>query len=147
MAIPTKGRNTTVRQPPKVEDKKAMRDYLSWVNEKLHELMGLRQNTVGYGTEIKNRKWQFATNSQDGIISKEDHRMLSHTYDYQIDATSTTTTTYVGWAERGSATSDNKWQIRRVVYTSGHILTFADGDELFDNIWDDRTSLTYKASA
>lgn len=58
----------------------------------------------------------------------------------------TTGTLYQGWAEPGTATSAASWRIRKVV-TSGTpedtTITFADGDRSFNNIWDDRASLTY----
>lgn len=51
---------------------------------------------------------------------------------------------YVGFAAIGSSNSAAVWQIRRLVKSSGITsITWADGDELYDNIWDDRASLTY----
>ena len=56
-------------------------------------------------------------------------------------------TTYVGKASPGSATSDAKWQISRVVVTTSlpitTTVTWADGNTSYDNIWDNRTSLSY----
>lgn len=53
-------------------------------------------------------------------------------------------TTYVGKAAIGSATSSAVWQIFKVVDTSGDLaVSWADGDDGFDNIWDNRASLTY----
>jgi hypothetical protein len=51
---------------------------------------------------------------------------------------------YVGKAAPKSATSAPVWQIQRLL-TTGAVLsvTFADGDRNFDNVWDDRASLTY----
>ena len=52
--------------------------------------------------------------------------------------------TYVGIAKLGTATSDAKWQIRRiqkiVTVTS---IQYADGDRRFNNEWDNRASLSY----
>lgn len=50
---------------------------------------------------------------------------------------------YVGRAPIASATSDNVWQIMKVDCTSGTVITWADGNDSFDNIWDNRESLTY----
>ena len=51
---------------------------------------------------------------------------------------------YFGIADFGSATSGAVWQLFRidegVVPT---VQTYADGDALFDNIWDDRESYSY----
>lgn len=51
---------------------------------------------------------------------------------------------YIGIAKLGSLDSEAKWQIRKIE-TSGNLTTilYADGDRRFDNIWDNRASLTY----
>ena len=49
---------------------------------------------------------------------------------------------YFGKAEVGSDTSDAVWQVKKFTIATG-IFTHADGDALFDNIWDNRASLTY----
>jgi hypothetical protein len=50
---------------------------------------------------------------------------------------------YVGKAPIGSATSSAVWQIVKLDTTSGLVKTWADGNASFDNIWDNRASLTY----
>jgi len=52
---------------------------------------------------------------------------------------------YVGLAEAGTQTSEAKWQIKKLVYSGGNLVQvlFADGDTNFDNIWDNRASLSY----
>ncbi len=53
---------------------------------------------------------------------------------------------YVGYAHPGALTSEAKWQIRKFTYDSSNrviSVDFADGDDDFDNIWDNRTSLVY----
>lgn len=53
-------------------------------------------------------------------------------------------TTYVGQAKIGSATSQAVWQIFKVVTSSGvTTITWADSDDKFNNIWDNRASLSY----
>ncbi len=53
-------------------------------------------------------------------------------------------TTYIGTAKLGVADSAAKWQIRRInrVGTATDI-QYADGNRRFDNIWENRTILTY----
>ncbi len=55
------------------------------------------------------------------------------------------TTAYVGKAIAGTATSAALWQVKRLTFAAdgGVITKFADGDATFDNIWDNRASLTY----
>ena len=51
---------------------------------------------------------------------------------------------YYGKASIGSSDNDPVWQIKKIDNTSGVIITWADGNENFDNIWDNRESLTYE---
>lgn len=52
---------------------------------------------------------------------------------------------YVGIAEVGAATSASTWRIFRVSSTAGvsPVVEWADGNSNFDNIFDNRASLTY----
>ena len=52
------------------------------------------------------------------------------------------TYTYIGEAVPGTATSDSLWKIKRVTDATGVVL-FADGNNDFDNVWDNRASLSY----
>lgn len=62
------------------------------------------------------------------------------TYDSVSD-----TLAYVGKHAPGTATSAAVWQIKRLTFdAAGDVITeVADGDLDFDNVWDDRASLTY----
>lgn len=55
------------------------------------------------------------------------------------------TLTYIGHADPGSVITEAVWRIRRLDSSADPDLsvTWADGDDLFDNIWNDRTSLDY----
>jgi len=59
-----------------------------------------------------------------------------------VDTTSSTFS-YVGEAPSGSSTAGSVWRIKRLDTTSGVELKFADGNIFFDNVWDNRTMLTY----
>jgi len=50
---------------------------------------------------------------------------------------------YIGKAVPGTATSAASWQIRKLDSTTGTVMTWADGNNDFDNIWDNRESLSY----
>lgn len=53
---------------------------------------------------------------------------------------------YVGKAAPGTAKSASFWQIMKLTYDISDNLTdiqWADGDKKFDNIWDNRASLSY----
>lgn len=55
-----------------------------------------------------------------------------------------TNLTYIGIAKFGSSESAGVWQIRKIekVGAVTHI-QYADGNRRFDNVWDDRASLSY----
>ena len=55
-----------------------------------------------------------------------------------------TTIQYIGESSFGTATSSPTWRIFRLSYIgSSFTLDYADGNDNFDNIWDDRASLFY----
>jgi len=52
--------------------------------------------------------------------------------------------TYIGKALTGTATSAAYWQIKRIDATTGTVIQWADGNKLFDNIFDNRaTTVSY----
>lgn len=61
---------------------------------------------------------------------------------YVVDS-AVSTTFYLGKAAPGTLTSAANWQIMKISTASGTITTWADGNSDFDNIWDNRQSLTY----
>lgn len=52
------------------------------------------------------------------------------------------TYTYVGKASPGTATSAAQWKIFRIT-NSDTTIVWADGNDQYDNIWDNRASLSY----
>lgn len=53
-------------------------------------------------------------------------------------------TTYVGEAATGTALGAASWRIKRLTQSGTVLLTeWADGDGLFNNVWNNRASLTY----
>lgn len=101
-----------------------------------------------------------STNGEAGVLNTSDTRINPATqetlaslliemqinngaYAQRTDDTGTGTI-YRGWAVPGTATSAASWRITRIVETSGDfVMTFADGNNNFDNIWDNRVSLSY----
>lgn len=67
-------------------------------------------------------------------------------YTIKTDSTSTADTVYIGRCNSIDADDDSPmWSIQRVT-TSGDDVTIenADGDNTPNNVWSDRTTLTYK---
>jgi len=60
-----------------------------------------------------------------------------------LDDYTTTNVTYVGYATAGTATSAASWKIIKIDETNGLAITLADGDEEYNNIWDNRVTLSY----
>lgn len=55
-----------------------------------------------------------------------------------------TNITYIGKAKLGTATSDAGWQILRIERSSTiTTIQFANGSPRYNQIWDNRSSLTY----
>lgn len=81
---------------------------------------------------------------QDAIVSAISALGATTNYATQVDKTSTTDVIYIGEATIGSATSSAVWRIQKVDNTGGDTeIIWADGNDNFDNIYDNRTSLTY----
>jgi hypothetical protein len=52
---------------------------------------------------------------------------------------------YIGEAYPGTSTADNRWRIKKLVYSGSSVtgMFWAGGNDKMDNVWDDRASLTY----
>jgi hypothetical protein len=63
----------------------------------------------------------------------------------RTDSLTTSNVTYIGSAVPGSLTSDPVWQISKIDKTTAGVMvtTWADGNAQFDNVWDNRASLTF----
>ena len=52
---------------------------------------------------------------------------------------------YSGKAEGGASKASAGWQIKKYIYTSGNLtdIQYADGNNNYDNIWNNRATLSY----
>ena len=51
---------------------------------------------------------------------------------------------YVGWAPPGSATDAACWRVKKIELSGDDVsVTWSDGDAQYDNVWDNRASLSY----
>lgn len=79
----------------------------------------------------------FLVNAGDIVAS------TSATYATRYDEVSDTVA-YVGKALPGTSSASATWQIKRITLSGADITEeYADGDDSFDNIWDNRASLSY----
>lgn len=112
-------------------------------------LIGLQSGTTDVPEAIK---------STEGRLHGVTYLWNPDTLAYEVATTTTSTNgglalqydvasatdTYIGEAEAGSAASGSVWRIRKMVTTGSDIsITWADGDTLFNNVWDDRAALSY----
>ena len=51
--------------------------------------------------------------------------------------------TYVAKAPAGTLVDEPKWKVKKIDETVGIVITWADGNELYDNVANDLTTLTY----
>ena len=77
------------------------------------------------------------------MITPEDLGKFELEYIKYIDSPNANTT-YIGVAKTGTLTSGALWRIKKIL-TSGYVTTilWADGNTFFDNVWDNRASLSY----
>jgi signal recognition particle GTPase len=71
--------------------------------------------------------------------------ITSYASDYatRVDDTSTPNVTYVGKATVGSNPANAVWAIKKIDETTGTVITWADGDSLANNVWNNRLGLVY----
>lgn len=52
---------------------------------------------------------------------------------------------YLGWASPGSTDGEAAWRICKFTYQGSYLvsITWADGNDSFDNVWSNRASLSY----
>lgn len=79
----------------------------------------------------------------NGATAATVSRKTSDQLEFKVDEVDSSTK-YVGFAAPGTATSEAKWQIQKIS-VSGTVKSgvYADRNTNFDNVWDNRTSLTY----
>lgn len=78
------------------------------------------------------------SNISGGTVAITDAR-----YAVIADDATTGGVVYVGYAAIGSATSAGVWRIKKIDTTNYPVTTWCDGNDNFDNVFDDRVSLTY----
>lgn len=129
-------------------DWQGVKTWAQTISDALSDVAGTGQNTRGFGTFIINRKWPRASTQRNGIQTKEQMLISYGILTVNTDETTTSGVIYVGLAAVGTATSAASWKMFEF-YDLTHAedpykMRLCDGDELFDNIWDNRASVTYK---
>lgn len=84
----------------------------------------------------------YADPTTHALLTSSSSAASTTLYALRLDEASSTIT-YIGEADPGTATSSALWRIKKMNSASGLIITWADGNSDFDNVWDDRATLTY----
>jgi len=81
----------------------------------------------------------------DGTYSLKTSTVLAtNNYLTKIDDTTTSNVVYIGKAAIGSSAASAVWQIKKLdTSTLALDKTWADGNDSFDNVWNNRASLSY----
>jgi parallel beta-helix repeat protein len=122
-------------------------------NETLTVLTPVEGNTVPYSAVdrygrayvISSLPTDAATESkQDDIITELQAILAASggTSSYALRYDEGATYTYIGEANPGEVTSAASWRVKRLT-NADNTIVWADGDSDFDNIWDNRASLSY----
>ena len=97
-------------------------------------------NELEHDAEFRVKKVSSFVSDGNGNLVRE---MTEDLLTYVAVNSSDNLISYLGRAAPGTATSAASWQIRKIDENSGTIITYADGDADFDNVWDNRESLSY----
>jgi hypothetical protein len=81
--------------------------------------------------------WTGSSNSGANVVSSPSTKTT-------ITDQASSSVLYVGKADVGSLTSAPAWQIKKLTSSGGITTTqYADGNSNYDNVWDNRASLSY----
>lgn len=96
-------------------------------------------------SEVEAEEFQPLTILPGAVVVSESPQLINYSEENTDTPSAGQTTTYVGEAIPGSATSNPVWRIKRILNNGSGLTTvlYADGDTKFDNEWDNRASLSY----
>jgi len=101
------------------------------------------QRNIGTHSVVKTIGVGYTVGADGEVIPADD----AHLDCLVAEDTGTADVYYTGRAVIGTPTSSPLWQIRRTTVVEGPPLTvdsgWADSNDSYDNVWDDRESLTY----
>jgi hypothetical protein len=127
------------------EDKARAGNYQ--ISQPWHDwFLKLGSGSSSTGTDLTALNTQVAALSLRVTALELELASLTANYATQYDQDSSTPTyAYYGRADPGVATSAAAWQIQKLTYAADGDVTiqWADGNDSFDNVWDNRASLSY----
>lgn len=112
-------------------------------NEKPHSLTHIWNQGFDRTNQLPWIQTLEYTPTNDAATEPSFSRSVSKDLEIFIDETTTENVTYIGYAAPATGTDEANWRIKKIDETSDFELTWADGDTEFNNVWDDRASLSY----
>ena len=86
---------------------------------------------------------EMAEHGRRGGVSTGQPYKFVDLLDYAIKITEAGSYTYIAYAPPGTAESSAGWKVIRIDESAGMRVTYADGNENFDNVATDLTALSY----
>lgn len=121
-----------------LEEKPATENTLLVAEGRLLDIVNAVANTDANMADVATRMSLFMANTDGSSVYA-----TPAPFAVRVDEASPTVT-YAGFAAVGTATADPLWRIKKITDSSGDVtVEWADGDANFNNIWDNRASLTY----
>lgn len=103
----------------------------------------VRTTKLSDNAQLQHVRIDVGTGTTESQLSSSNGLPVTQTsYAVRLDEASATVS-YVGEAEAGSSAASAVWRIKKIDESSGTVITWADGSTAFDQVWDDRASLTY----
>lgn len=100
-------------------------------------------HTLGYVWNPDSLAYEALTGGGSGVGLEVTVTNAAATDEATILDEASATITYVCKAAPGSSSASAVWKISRIDTTSGLVIKFADGNANYDNVADNRASLTY----
>lgn len=116
----------------------SQRPYNTQANRDEHRKENNAKAVDLYGWDSNNFEWVRLSSDDNGKL------IVQNTPNTVFIDEASSSITYIGEASPGTSTSEDLWRIKKLE-ESGTVtsILMADGNDLFDNSWDDRASLSY----
>lgn len=99
-----------------------------------------KTTTVG-GEEVQHIRLDIGSGGTESQVSAA-NPLPSEPPKYAARVDEGATYTYIGEADAGALVAGAVWRIKRMT-NADYTIVWADGNAAFDNVWNDRASLTY----
>ena len=106
------------------------------INDLYRQLFG--RSGTNKGTDV-----DMAEHGRSGGLSSGQPFKFTDSVNYAMKITESGNNTYIAWANPGTAEATAAWKVMKMNDATGLVITWADGDLLFNNVATDLTLLDY----